>query len=56
MLYPDPENIDSPSCYIVIDYLRPKFPISLPEQNDMMNVRGDNDGIWFAHVLSSDER
>jgi len=64
MLYPDPENIDSPSCFIVIDYLWPKLPISLdeviipvyPEQGDMVNVRGDNDDIWFAYVLSSDER
>jgi len=64
MLYPDPENIDSPSCYVVIDYLRPKLPITLdeviipvyPKQGDMVNVRGDNDDLWFAHVLLSDDR
>ena len=58
MLYPDPDNIASPSCYVVIDFLRPHLcandiivPI-YPISGDMIRVRGDDDDVWLAHVLS----
>lgn len=59
MLFPDP---DSSNCFIVCDFMRPNIPLKLediivpvyPEDGDMVNVRGDNDDMWFAHVLSVD--
>ena len=62
MLYPDPDNIDSPTCYVVIDYNKPNLSISAddvvvpiyPKVGDMLEVAGDDNGIWFGHVNSVD--
>ena len=64
MLYPDPDNIASPSCYVVIDFLRPHLPLCAndiivpiyPISGDMIRVRGDDDDVWLAHVLSVDDK
>jgi len=61
MLYPN--SAETP-IFVVIDQLRPTPPVCLsdvivpvyPEAGDMLNIRGEADEIWFAHVLSSDER
>jgi len=61
MLYPN--SAETPT-FVVIDHLRPTPPVCLsdvivpvyPEAGDMLNIRGEADEIWFAHVLSSDER
>ncbi|XP_065908910.1 uncharacterized protein [Dysidea avara] len=61
MLYPN--SVDTPESFVLIDHLRPTPPICVddvivpvyPEEGDMLNVRGETDEIWFAHVLSSDE-
>lgn len=63
MLFPDPDNPDSAS-FILIDFSRPKPPIittdvivpAYPEKGNMVNVQGENDDLWFAHVLSCDRR
>jgi len=49
---------------VLIDYSRPKLPVAItdvivpiyPEVGDMVNVLGDDDDLWFAHVLSCDRR
>lgn len=45
--------------YIVIDHERPYMPLSpsdiipvLPEKGKMMQVLGDNEELWIAHVQS----
>jgi len=62
MLYP---NVgDTATSFVVIDHLRPKLSIGLddivvpvyPQVGDMLNIRGETDEIWFAYVLSIDER
>ena len=53
MLYPDPDNIDSPTCFVVLDYNRPKLPITAddivvpiyPKVGDMLKVAGDDDDV-----------
>ena len=60
MLYPDPENIISPNCFVVFDYYRTALPCLEsdiivpvhPEINDMVEICGSSDEIWFGHVLS----
>ena len=62
MLYPDPDNLTSPTCYVVLDYYRKALPCSeqdiiipvYPEINDMVQVCGSDDEIWFGHVCSVD--
>ena len=64
MLYPDPENIDSPTCFVVLDYNRPKLPITAddivvptyPKVGDMLKVASDDDDddVWFGYVISVD--
>jgi len=52
-------DVTAPTSFVVIDHLRPKPPISLddivvpvyPEVGDILNIRGDTDEIWIAHVL-----
>jgi len=54
------------SNYAVIDFLRPlsDFPITLqnvvvpvyPVTGDMVQICGENDDIWYGHILSVDER
>ena len=64
MLYPDPDNIDSPSRYVVVDFNRPLPPITTadvilpvyPESGDMLEVCGENGEIWYADVLSVDTK
>lgn len=64
MLYPDPNNLQSPEAFIVVDFNRTKIPITLediiipayPVEGDMVVLRGDNDELWHAHVLSTDKR
>lgn len=59
MLFPDP---DSSTSFVACDFMRPKLPLMLedviipvyPEPNDMVNVRGNDDEVWFVHVLSVD--
>ena len=59
MLIPDP---DSSTSIVVNDFMRPNPPLMLediiipiyPEEGDMVNVRGNDDDVWFAHVLSVD--
>jgi len=46
MLYPDPNNIDSPAVYVVIDFNRPSLPMKsvdvlvpiYPKVNDMPEI------------------
>lgn len=60
MLYPNPENITSLDCFVVLDYYRTTLPChepdiivpGYPEINDMVQICGSNDEIWFGHVLS----
>jgi len=62
MLYPDPDNLTSPTCYVVLDYYKKALPCSeqdiiipvYPEINDMVQVCGSDDEIWFGHVRSVD--
>lgn len=62
MLYPDPDNLDSPNFYIVIDFNRPHLPIRAndvivpiyPKVDDMLQVAGENDEVWFGRVMSVD--
>lgn len=63
MLYPEPENLEDPSHYIVIDYLRQEVPLSsrdvlvpfYPEVDDMVLVRGDvGEEPWLGHIQSVD--
>ena len=59
-VYPDPNNIDSAACFVVIDYNRPNLPISADEivvpiylnVGDMLKVAGDDNEVWFSHVVS----
>ena len=61
-VYPDPDNIDSTACFIVIDYNRPNLPISADNivvpiylnVGDMLKVTGDDNEVWFSHVVSVD--
>ena len=53
MLYPDPDNIASPSCYVVIDFLRPHLPLCA---NDIIVPRGvQENGVIGLVVLKSAE-
>ena len=60
MLYPN--SVGTPESFVLIDHLRPTPPICAddvivlvyPEEGDMLNVRGETDEIWFAHVLSDE--
>ena len=62
MLLPDPDNLISPTCFIVLDYYRMVLPCSeqdtivpaYPKINDMVQVCGSDDEIWFGHVRSVD--
>ena len=57
MVYPDPESLDSPSCYVVVDFERPQIPLgqndviipAYPISGDMVLVQGDNNELWHAH-------
>ena len=59
MLFPDP---DSSTSFVACDFMKPKPPLMLediivpvhPKLNDTVNVRGNDDEVWFAHVLSVD--
>lgn len=61
MLYP---HQTIPNKFIVMDYDRKDIPLSpvniivpmLPEKDNMVKVRGDNDDIWLAYVHDVDER
>ena len=60
MLFPDPDNVASPSCFVVMGYRRPHLPCTVedivvpvyPEIDDMVNVCGSNDETWFGLVKS----
>ena len=60
MLYPDTNNIDNPTYFVVVDFNRPDLLISAgdvivpiyPEVGDMLEVSGDEDQVWHAHVIS----
>ena len=60
MLYPDPDNLDSPLCYVVIDFQRPQIPLepndviipAYPLAGDMVLIQGDDEDLWHAHVVS----
>ena len=64
ILYPDPDNLDFPSCYVVIDFERPQVPLeqndiiipAYPLAGDMVLVQGDNDDLWHAHIISVNYR
>ncbi len=64
MLYPDPNNLDSPSSYVVIDFSRPFPPFetkdivvpACPETGDMVQVLGEGEEIWYAKVLSTNTK
>ena len=61
-IYPDPDNIDSTACFVVIDYNRPNLSISADNivvpiylnVGDMLKVAGDDNEVWFSHVVSVD--
>jgi len=62
MLYPNPtvDSMDSAESFVVIDYSRPNLPLCeediivpiFPQVGDMLEIAGDNDEVWFAHVIS----
>ena len=62
ILLPDPDSLIAPACFIVLDYYRTILPCSdvdiiipvYPKINDMIQVCGSDDEIWFGHVLSVD--
>lgn len=62
MLYPDPDNIDSPTSFVLIDFYRPNLSISAddvvvpiyPKVGDMLKIAGDGSEVWFGHVMSVD--
>ena len=62
MLYPDPANLEDPSQYVVIDYVRPKIPLKTtdvivpywPEKGEMVFVDGDGGETWLGHVQKVD--
>ena len=62
MLYPDPNNIDSPDVYVVIDFNRPSLPIEsvdvlvpiYPKVNDMLQIAENEDEVWFGRVMIVD--
>lgn len=64
MLFPDPENLSSPSKFIVIDFMRSQLPVTksdviipvLPEVGDMVLVVGGNGEIWHAYIQSVNDR
>ncbi|XP_019864427.1 PREDICTED: uncharacterized protein LOC109593768 [Amphimedon queenslandica] len=64
MLFPDPDNITSPSKFIVINFMRHQLPITesdviipvLPEKGDMVLVVGENNEIWHACIQSVNDR
>ena len=64
ILYPDPDNLDSPTYYVVVDLERPHIPLeqsdviipAYPLAGDMVLVQGGNDELWHAHVISVDHR
>ena len=61
MLFPDPNNVDNPSFFVLIDYQRPKIPLKLkdvivpfyPQKDDMVWVNGGEE-IWMAHIQAVD--
>ena len=61
-VYPDLDNIDSTACFVVIDYNRPNLPISADDivvpiylnVGDMLKIAGDDNEVWFSHVVSVD--
>ena len=62
MLYPHPIDHDDPTHFVLVDFKRPDLPISssdvivptYPEVGDMLEVHGDDDEVWYAHVISVD--
>ena len=46
MLYPDPEHLQDPYCYIVIDYQR-------PEVGEMVHVKGINGNEPYLAAIHS---
>ena len=63
MLYPDPEHLQDPYCYIVIDYQRPVLPLCssdvlvphYPEVGEMVHVKGINGNeLYLAAIHSVD--
>ena len=60
MLFPDPDNVASPSCFVIMDYCRPHLPCTVedivvpvyPEIDDMVKMCGSNDESWFGLVKS----
>ena len=64
MLYPIPEHLDNPDCYIVIDYMRKSLPITCddvnvpfyPEPNDVVVVACADGEDYISHIISVQER
>uniref|UniRef100_A0A1X7U041 Uncharacterized protein n=1 Tax=Amphimedon queenslandica TaxID=400682 RepID=A0A1X7U041_AMPQE len=64
MLFPDQENLKSPTQFVIIDFERDKIPLTsknviipfYPESNDMVEVYGEDGDIWLAQVQSVDIR
>ncbi len=63
MLYPDPDNLEDPSFYVTIDYLRQDIPLEsndvlvpfFPEKEDMVLIVGDDSANpWLANVRNVD--
>ena len=54
--------VDSTACFVVIDYNRPNLPISADDivipiylnVGDVLKVAGDDNEVWFSHVMSVD--
>ncbi len=64
ILYPDPDHLQDPTFYVLVDYLRPEIPLRpedvvvpfYPEKGDMVHVCGDIAGsVWTAHIQSVDK-
>ena len=62
MLYPEPKNLDSPSCYIVIDFMRMSLPVLpdevivpfYPQADDVVIVACGEE--YVAHIKNVQEK
>ena len=64
ILYPDPENLDNPNHFIVIDFMRNQLPVSCdtvivpfyPQCDDVVVVACADEKNYIAHIISVQER
>ena len=63
MLFPDPENLETATCFVIIDFARPISDIHITDKDiipvypvvgDTVFVQGDTDEIWHTHIMTVD--